>query len=49
MCTTQQLVITLTPEELEQVKARVESGEFATENDVFCEGLRLLFERVQDS
>ncbi|KKZ19035.1 hypothetical protein AAY84_07555 [Serratia marcescens] len=45
MNTTQQMMITLSQEELERVRARVASGEYATENDVFCDGLRLLFER----
>jgi putative addiction module CopG family antidote len=42
MCTTQQFSITLPHEMAEMVRARVESGEYATESEVFRDGLRAL-------
>lgn len=45
MRTTQQLSITLTKEQAQMVKAKVESGEYASESEVIREGLRYLQER----
>lgn len=45
MRTTQQFSITLPLEMADTVKARVSSGEYATESEVIREGLRMLSER----
>ena len=42
MKTTQPLTITLPHEMMEMVKAKVSSGEYATESDVIRDGLRTL-------
>jgi len=43
MGTTQQLKITLPAEIAELVRAKVRTGEYATESEVVCDGLRALF------
>jgi antitoxin ParD1/3/4 len=45
MRTTQQLSITLPTEMAQKVKARVASGDYASESEVIREGLRALDER----
>ncbi len=45
MRTTQQMSITLPNEMAAQVKARVASGEYASESEVIREGLRALMAR----
>lgn len=45
MRTTQQLSITLPTEMAQKVKARVASGDYASESEVIREGLRALEER----
>lgn len=45
MRTTQALTITLPHEMLEMVKAKVSSGEYATESEVIRDGLRTLLAR----
>ena len=45
MRTNQPLTITLTPEMAKLVKAKVSSGEYATESDVIGDGLRSLAAR----
>ena len=45
MRTTQQLSITLPKERAEVVKAKVRSGEYATESEVIRDGLRALLAR----
>ena len=45
MRTTQQLSITLPKEMAELVKAKVQSGEYATESEVIRDGLRALLAR----
>lgn len=45
MRTTQQFSITLPTEMAEAVKAKVASGEYATESEVIRDGLRTLFAR----
>lgn len=47
MCSTQQFSITLPNEMANAVKAKVAVGEYATESEVICEGLRALFARDQ--
>ena len=47
MRTTQQLSITLPNEMAESIKAKVASGEYATESEVIREGLRALLARDQ--
>lgn len=47
MRTTQQMSITLPNEMAAQIKARVASGEYASESEVIREGLRALLERDQ--
>ncbi len=45
MQTTQQIGVDLPRDMVEIVKSKVSSGEYATESDVICEGLRVLFDR----
>jgi len=45
MRTTQQLSITLPTEMAEAIKAKVASGEYATESEVIRDGLRVLLAR----
>ncbi|MGH7878716.1 MAG: ribbon-helix-helix domain-containing protein [Steroidobacteraceae bacterium] len=45
MRTTQQLSITLPTEMAEAIKAKVASGEYATESEVIRDGLRVLMAR----
>lgn len=47
MRTTQQISITLPNEMAAQLKAKVASGEYASESEVICEGLRALLARDQ--
>ncbi|MGM0512197.1 MAG: type II toxin-antitoxin system ParD family antitoxin [Pseudomonadota bacterium] len=47
MRTTQQMSITLPNEMAAQIKARVASGEYASESEVIREGLRALIARDQ--
>jgi antitoxin ParD1/3/4 len=47
MRTTQQMSITLPNEMAAQIKARVASGEYASESEVIREGLRALLARDQ--
>jgi putative addiction module CopG family antidote len=51
MRTTRQLSITLPDEMAEMVRAKVESGEYASESEVIREGLRMLqlYERALES
>jgi antitoxin ParD1/3/4 len=43
--TTQQLSTTLPNEMADAVKAKVQAGEYATESEVICDGLRALLAR----
>ncbi|MFV9064862.1 type II toxin-antitoxin system ParD family antitoxin [Serratia fonticola] len=47
MRTRQQMNITLPNEMVAQIKAKVASGEYASESEVICEGLRALLARDQ--
>lgn len=42
MCTTQQLTITLSNEMAEAVRLKISSGEYSSESEVICDGLRAL-------
>ena len=45
MRTTQQMSITLPDDMANLVKAKVQAGEYASENEVICDGLRALVAR----
>jgi putative addiction module CopG family antidote len=45
MRSTQQLSITLPNEMAQQIRAKVEAGEYATESEVIRDGIRTLFAR----
>ncbi|MDR1922271.1 MAG: type II toxin-antitoxin system ParD family antitoxin [Candidatus Adiutrix sp.] len=45
MKTTRQFSITLPNEMADTIKAKVQSGEYATESEVICDGLRTLLAR----
>ncbi len=45
MRTTRQLSITLPNEMADVIKAKVETGEYASESEVICDGLRVLLAR----
>jgi putative addiction module CopG family antidote len=45
MRTTQQMSITLPNEMADAIRTKVRAGEYATESEVICEGLRALLNR----